>query len=147
MLGADLGVFRGDAATRTVGALSLVASIVVFAMALQALRQDETRSRIEEDHRRAWWFGYTRDLTNALGLMLIALSHYLLGFAAPLALLGGFLTGLMLYVLDFTFARVLRLAHGTLALVVVMLIVTVPTWAAPRAVAHGLSRVLDLLFG
>jgi hypothetical protein len=135
---------RGDPATHLVGALSLIASIAVYAMALEALRR-ERREMKPADVKRVWWFGYTRDLMNILGLVLISMSHYLLGFPGPVALAAGFLTGLTCYLLDFAMAVVLRVARGFWALVGIMVVLTLPTQIAPHGVAHQLDALLRVL--
>jgi hypothetical protein len=139
----DLGVFRTDAAGRLVGALSLVAALTVYAMALEAVRREAGPQGGDEG--RPWWFGYTRDLTNILGLTLVALAHYLLGFAGPLALLAGALTTLALYGLDYACARVLRVGHCTWAVVIATTLLTLPTQLTPRTVAGGLERLIAAL--
>jgi hypothetical protein len=139
------GVWRGDGSTHLMGVLSLIASMAVYGMALEALRREAERMT-DAERKCPWWFGYTRDLTNILGLVLIAISHHLLGFPGPIALLAGFLTGLLLYSLDYALARVLKLARGFWVLVLVMTILTSPTQIAPRRIAVGLGRALQVLF-
>lgn len=144
MPGPELGLFRADAATRLVGTLALVATVVVYAMALEALRRTEDGTG--DDDRRVWYFGYTRDFTNTLGVVLFWLSHYLLGFPLPLALAAGSVTTLVAYLLDYAFARGLNLKRRTGTLVVVMLVVTLPTQLAPQRVCDGFARMITALF-
>jgi len=144
MLGRDPVAFHGDSATRLVGSLALVAAMVVYAMALEALRQaDRTPGGASP---QVWYFGYIRDFTNALGLVLIGLAHYLIGFPLHLALAAGFATGLLLYVLDYAFAFGLRRTRHLGMLVATMTAVTAPTLFYPRAVASGLDRLIATLF-
>ena len=145
MPGPDLGLFRADAATRLVGTLALVATIVVYAMALEALRRTEDPTG--DDDRRSWYLGYARDFTNTLGVVLFWLSHYLLGFPLHLALGAGSAVALVAYLLDYAIARGLKLRRRTGALVAVMLIVTLPTQLAPQLVCNGFSRLIAALFG
>jgi hypothetical protein len=141
-----LGGLRADPATHLVGALSLIASMTVYAMALEALRR-ERHAMSAGDVRRVWWFGYTRDLMNILGLVLIAMSHYLLGFPGPLALLAGFFTSFACYLLDFGLAQVARARRrGFWALVGIMVLLNLPTLIAPRAVVRTLEGVVLSLF-
>jgi hypothetical protein len=145
MLGPDLGMFRADAATRLMGTLSLVATIVVYAMALEAVRRADGGDT--DDDRRVWYIGYTRDFTNTLGVILFWLSHYLLGFPLPLAFAAGSLTTLVAYLLDYAFARALKLPRRTAVLVASTLIVTLPALVVPHRLCNGFARVIDLLFG
>jgi hypothetical protein len=145
MTGPDLGMFRADAATRLAGTLSLWAAIVVFAMALEAIRRADGDTT--DDDRRAWYVGYTRDFTNTLAIVLIWLSHYLLGFPLHLALAAGSFTALVTYVLDYTFARALRLRRRTAILVAAMLLVTLPTQLYPHRVCDAFGRLIAALFG
>ena len=144
MAGAEAG-YRGDAATRLVGMLSLIASIIVFAMVLDALRR-EGRKVAAGDAKRVWWFGYTRDLMNLLGLVLLSTSHYLLGFKGPIALMAGFTTGLILYLHDFALAHVVPLGRTVPTLVVTMILLTLPTQIAPRSIAGAFGGALSVLF-
>jgi hypothetical protein len=145
MPGPDLGMFRAEAATRLVGTLALVATIVVYAMALEALRRTETGDK--DDDRRVWYLGYARDFTNTLGVVLFWLSHYLLGFPLHLALAAGSATTLVAYLLDYGFARGLALRRPTLVLVAAMMILTLPTLLVPHRVCDGLGRAISALFG
>jgi hypothetical protein len=145
MPGLDAGLFRVDATTRLVGTLALVATIVVYAMALEALRRTEDGSG--DDDRRVWYLGYTRDFTNTLGVVLFWLCHYLLGFPLHLALGAGSATTLLAYVLDYAFARELHLKRRTAVLVAVMLVLTLPTQLFPQRVCDGLGRFIAALFG
>jgi hypothetical protein len=144
MAGPDVG-YRGDATTHLVGVLSLIASIIVYAMALEALRR-EGRKLAQADATRVWWFGYLRDLMNLLALVLLALSHYLLGFEGPVALMTGFATGFTLYLLDSALAHFARLTRAFPALVAIIVLLTLPTQIAPRSVARVLGGVLHALF-
>ena len=145
MLGPDLGMFRADAATRLVGTLSLAATIVVYAMALEAIRRTEDAGT--DDDRRVWYIGYTRDFTSTLGVVLFWLSHYLLGFPLHLAFGIGSATTLVAYLLDYTFARGLKLRRRTGVLIATMLVVTLPTQLFPHQVCDGLARLITALFG
>ena len=144
MQGPDLATFRTDAATRLVGTLALLATIVVYAMALEALRRTE-RGDVDED-RHVWYLGYTRDFTNTLGVVLFWLSHFLLGFPLPVALAAGSATTLIAYLLDYAFARGLDLKRRTGVLVAAMLLVTFPTQLVPQRVCDGLGRLITTLF-
>jgi len=145
MPGPDLGLFRAEAATRLVGTLALVATIVVYAMALEALRRTEDPAG--DDDRRVWYLGYTRDFTNTLGVVLFWLSHYLLGFPLHLALAAGSAIALVAYLLDYAIARGLNLKRRPSVLVAVMLFVTLPTLILPHRVCNGLGRLIAALFG
>jgi hypothetical protein len=146
MLGPDLvGAFRADAATRLVGTLALVAVIVVYAMALEAIRRTEAAS--SDDDRRVWYIGYTRDFTNTLGVVLFWLSHYFLGFPLHLALAAGSVVALVAYLLDYVFARELELHRHTGVLIGTMLLLTLPTLLFPRHVCAALARLIATLFG
>ena len=145
MLGPDLGMFRADAATRLVGTLSLAATIVVYAMALEALRRTEDGP--DDDDRRVWYLGYARDFTNTLGVVLFWLSHYLLGFPLHLALGAGSATALVAYLLDYGLARVLKVRRRPLALAATMVILTLPTLLFPHRVCGGLGRAISALVG
>ncbi|MBI5482663.1 MAG: hypothetical protein HY906_27665 [Deltaproteobacteria bacterium] len=145
MPGPDLGMFRAEAATRLVGTLALMATIVVYAMALEALRRTETGG--EDDDKRVWYLGYTRDFTNTLGVVLFWLSHYLLGFPLHLALAAGSATTLVAYLLDYAFARALKLGRRTGVLIAAMVIVTLPTQLSPHRVCDGFGRLIATLFG
>jgi hypothetical protein len=145
MSGPDLGMFRAEAATRLVGTLALVATIVVYAMALEALRRTEDGP--DDDDRRVWYLGYARDFTNTLGVVLFWLSHYLLGFPLHLALAAGSATALVAYLLDYAIARVLKVRRRPLVLVVAMVIATLPVQLFPHRVCDGLGRVISALFG
>jgi hypothetical protein len=145
MPGPDLGLFRAEAATRLVGTLALVATIVVYAMALEALRRTETGD--DDDDRRVWYLGYARDFTNTLGVVLFWLSHYLLGFPLHLALAAGSATTLVAYLLDYAFARGLKLRRRTLVLGTAMVILTLPALLFPHRVCDGLGRAISALFG
>jgi hypothetical protein len=144
MPGPEFGYFRADAATRLVGTFALVATIVVYAMALEALRRTEDGT--DDDDRRVWYLGYTRDFTNTLGVVLFWLSHFLLGFPLPLALAAGSVTTLVAYLLDYAFARGLNLKRRTGLLVAVMLGVTMPTQLVPQRVCDGFGRLITALF-
>jgi hypothetical protein len=144
MLGPDLGMFRADAATRLVGTLSLVATIIVYAMALEALRRVDHGS--EDDDRRVWYLGYTRDFANTLGVVLFWLSHYLLGFPLHLALGIGSATALVAYLLDYGFARALKLKRRTGVLIAAMLLLTLPAQLMPHRLCDGFGRMIALLF-
>ena len=145
MPGPDLGLFRAEAATRLVGTLALVATIVVYALALEALRRTEDGD--DDDDRRVWYLGYTRDFTNTLFVVLFWLSHYLLGFPLHLALAAGSATTLVAYLLDYAIARGLNLKRRPGVLVAVMLFVTLPTQLLPHRVCTGLARLIAALFG
>jgi hypothetical protein len=145
MPGPDFATFRADTATRLVGTLAMVATIVVYSMALEALRRTETGTG--DDDRRVWYLGYTRDFTNILGVILFWLSHYLLGFPLHLALGAGSATALLAYLLDYFFARVLLLERRTGVLVAVMLGATLPTQLAPQRVCNALARLIAAWFG
>jgi len=144
MSGPDLGLFRAEAATRLVGTLALVATIVVYAMALEALRRTEDGSG--DDDRRVWYLGYARDFTNVLGVILSWLSCYLLGFPLHLALAAGSVTTLVAYVLDYVFARALGLKRRTGVLIAVMVTLMLPTLLVPQRVCDGLGRLIGALF-
>ena len=145
MPGPDLGLFRADAATRFVGTLALVATIVVYSMALEALRRTEDGTG--DDDRRVWYLGYARDFTNTLGVVLFWLSHYLLGFPLHLALGAGSAIALLAYLLDYVIARVLVVKRRTGALVAVVLLLTLPTLLVPQRVCNGFGRFIAALFG
>jgi hypothetical protein len=145
MPGPDLGLYRADAATRLVGTLALVATIVVYAMALEALRRTEDGTG--DDDRRVWYLGYARDFTNTLGVVLFWLSHYLLGFPLHLALGAGSATALVAYLLDYFVARVLNVKRRTGVLVAIVLVVTLPTLLVPARVCAGLGRFVAAFFG
>jgi hypothetical protein len=145
MPGPDLMLFRADAATRLVGTLAMVAIIVVYSMALEALRR--TESGTGEDDRRVWYLGYTRDFTNILGVVLFWLAYYLLGFPLHLALGAGSATALLCYLLDYLFARVLLLERRTGVLIAVMLGATLPTQIWPHRACDALARLTAAWFG
>jgi hypothetical protein len=145
MPGPDLGMFRAEAATRLVGTLAFVAIIVVYAMALEALRRTEDGD--DDDDRRVWYLGYARDFTNTLGVVLFWLSHYLLGFPLHLALGAGSATALVAYLLDYGIARGLKLGRRPLVLVATMLILTLPVQLVPHRVCDALARLIATLFG
>jgi hypothetical protein len=114
-------------------------------MALEAVRRADGGDT--DDDRRVWYIGYTRDFTNTLGVVLFWLSHYLLGFPLHLAFAIGALTTLVAYLLDYAFARALKLQRRTGVLVAATLIVTLPALVVPQRVCNGLARLIELLFG
>jgi hypothetical protein len=113
----------------------LVAALAVHAELLARLRRVDAPTP-------PWWFGYARDGTN-LSALLIAWGAFLgFGFAPAVAFLAAALTTLCTYVVDWVFARGLKLRHARLALGV-----TLAAWIAvvvlrPDAVSRALERLI-----
>jgi hypothetical protein len=136
---------RSDLAPHLVGALSLVASLVVYCVALEALRR-ERRRMSAADVKRVWWFGYTRDLMNILALVLLTVSHNLLGFPGPAALMAGFIMAFSTYLLDYALAKLVKAAPGLWPRLAVMLLLALPALLAPGATAAHCGAALKRLF-
>ena len=114
---------------------ALVGALAVHAELLARLRRVDAPTP-------PWWFGYARDGTN-LSALLIAWGAYL-GFDYPpaVAFLAAGLTTLSTYILDWGFARGLKLRRARLALAV-----TLAGWVAivavhPEAIGRGLQRLI-----
>jgi len=89
-----------------------------------------------------WWFGYARDGSN-LSAMLMAWGAYVgFGFTTAVAFLAATLTTLTTYILDWSFARGLRLRHPRLALAVPLLVwvLVVIFWTEP--LRQALERLI-----
>jgi hypothetical protein len=113
----------------------LVLSLAVHAELLARLRRADAP-------KPAWWFGYARDGTN-LAAMLMYLGAYLgLHFAGPVAFLAAALTTLVTYMLDWFFARGLRLQRVRLALAMPLGLWVAVVSLRPAPIASGLWRLI-----
>ena len=113
----------------------LAAALAVHAELLARLRRVDAPTP-------PWWFGYARDGTN-LSAVLIAWGAYL-GFDYPpaVAFLAAGLTTLTTYVLDWIFARGLKLRHARAALAVTLTTWLVVVALRPEAIGRALERLI-----
>ena len=89
-----------------------------------------------------WWFGYARDGTN-LSAVLIAWGAYLgFDYAPAVAFLAAALTTLTTYVLDWIFARGIKLRHARAALAVTLAAWVVAVALRPEAIGRALQRLI-----
>ena len=100
-----------------VGALLLGAVMVAYTEALQRLRVRETNKPLG--------YGYARDGINMTATLVLIGVYRVCGFPGPVALLGGLLTTLSIYSLDWIVASGIKVRPPRLLLLPVLLV-----WAA-----------------
>lgn len=113
----------------------LAAALAVHAELLARLRRVDASTP-------PWWFGYARDGTN-LSALLIAWGAYLgFDYTPAVAFLAAGLTTLTTYVLDWIFARGLRLRHARATLAAALAAWIVVVAVRPDAVGRALQRLI-----
>ncbi len=90
--------------------LALTAALAAHVELLTRLRRAEPAG--------PWWFGYARDGANLSACLMLWGGYVLLGYRAPEALLAGLITALATYLIDWTLARGLGIAHARAAIAV-----------------------------
>jgi hypothetical protein len=114
----------------------------VLAVALAIHAELLARLRRVDAPSPPWWFGYARDGTN-LAAVLIAWGAYLgFDYAPAVAFLAAGLTTLTTYVLDWIFARGLKLRHARVALGVTLAAWLVTVALRPDLVSRALQRLI-----
>jgi hypothetical protein len=97
--------------------MSPLAAVLALAVGLAVHAELLARLRVAEP-AGPWWFGYARDGANTSAVLMLWGGYLLLGYHPPEALLAGMLTTLVTYLLDWVFARALKLKRPRLALAV-----------------------------
>ncbi len=128
------------------GGLALFAAACAYSAALAVVRRVDRTYPVPDPTETTWWFGYSRDLVNLLGMVLFALGLWVLGLPRPLALLGGFFLALAAYSLDYLYARRLALGQPALTLAASFVPLVAATVALREPVADGLDWLLRSLF-
>lgn len=93
-----------------------VAADVVLALLLAAYGELLFRLRRAESATPPWWLGYARDGTNVAAALLMWGPYLALGYRPAVAFLAASLTTVCTYMIDWLFARGLRLRHARVAL-------------------------------
>ena len=128
--------------TRPLGIALLYAALIGFGFALQRLR----RTRARKAEGAPWWFGYARDLTNLLALLVTSLALGLAGFAPPLALLYGFVVTLATYLADYALSHGLSVHRASALATLVGFVCAAPLVLFPARCAEAVSALLSYLF-
>jgi hypothetical protein len=114
----------------------------VLAVALAIHAELLARLRRVDAPTPPWWFGYARDGTN-LSAVLIAWGAYLgFDYAPAVAFLAAGLTTLTTYILDWIFARGLKLRHARAALAVTLAAWVVTVALRPEVISRALERLI-----
>jgi len=124
------------------GIALLYGALIGFGFALERLR----RSRAHKVEAAPWWFGYARDLTNLLALLVTSLALALAGFAPPLALLYGFVVTLATYLVDYGLSHGLHLRRASALAALVGFVCATPLVLFPARFAWLVNALLAYLF-
>jgi hypothetical protein len=128
------------------GGFTLVGSAVIYALLLAAVRRVDRAYPSTNPTESTWWFGYARDLTNLVGAGGFALGYYLLGFAAPRALICGVAIGLVVYGMDFLIARKIETPYATIVVALLTLAIVIPSAIFRAELDLALASMLTNLF-
>ena len=136
------GIGFHELSTRPAGLVLLYAGLVGFGLALDRLR----RTRAGKADGTPWWFGYARDLTNLLALLVTGAGLALGGFAPPLAILCGFLVTLATYLVDYGLSHGLHVHRASLFAALFGVLATTPLVFSPARCADLMNALLLRLF-
>jgi hypothetical protein len=92
--------------TQPAFAVTLAAALAGYAALLQRVRSEQSSSRFAS---------YSRDAVNLLGTVALVFAHRMLGWSGPTALFGGLTLTLIVYLLDWLTAVVIRTRAARIA--------------------------------
>ena len=128
--------------TGPAGLVVLYLGLVGFGLVLDRLR----RARTRKAEGAPWWFGYARDITNLMALLVTGAALAIAGYAPPLAFLYGFLLTLATYLADYGLAHGLRLRHASMLAALGGVLLTIPVVLVPARCADLMNALLLRLF-
>lgn len=103
-----------------VGAVLLLATALVYVWLLAIVRRRDRAYPSTNPSESTWWFGYARDLANAVATVGFWTAWRVLGFPGPLALLCAFALSLVVYTLDYLLARLCHAPHPEMILSILL---------------------------
>jgi hypothetical protein len=121
--------------------MSPIVATAALAIGLGAHLELLARLRAAEPGK-PWWFGYARDGANLAVTFMLWGAYLLIGFQPATALLAGLLTTLATYLLDWTFARALKISWARTALAIPLAAWVVFVAVAPGIVLRIFERLL-----